>query len=197
VRLAAAGRPECGRWLGERPRARKFGYHAVGAAKLRPALRAERNFANRTRWAAVQPRRVSQTPLNRQVQEIERMRNHNGEYTKQQREEFKRKFAKKRRIENIVGLFTLVLPVLCLVLAVCSSVAAEQIFQVTLNTGMLLPLGVPLFIVILIIMPMCGFFISLLNWRCPACGAGLARNLVGRAANTRVRCCSKCGVELQ
>jgi hypothetical protein len=30
VRLAAAARPECGRWLGERPRARNFGYHAVG-----------------------------------------------------------------------------------------------------------------------------------------------------------------------
>ena len=99
------------------------------------------------------------------------------EYTEQQKQEFKKQFADRRRMQLMVSG-----PLIILIILFAT---------VNENTGLVLGIiPISIFTPILIVAVVGAIIFSLKNWRCPACNKYL-----GKAFNPRF--CSKCGVGLR
>ena len=99
------------------------------------------------------------------------------EYTEQQKQDFKKQFADRRRMQLMVSG-----PLIILIILFAT---------VNENTGLVLGIiPISIFTPILIVAVVGAIIFSLKNWRCPACNKYL-----GKAFNPRF--CSKCGVGLR
>ena len=99
------------------------------------------------------------------------------EYTEQQKQDFKKQFADRRRMQLMVSG-----PLIILIILFAT---------VNENTGLVLGIiPISIFTPILIVAVVGAIIFSLKNWRCPACNKYL-----GKAFNPRF--CSKCGIGLR